>query len=211
MENSKRRPDKIAGDLTQVHWAKRKIELKDGATEELWDLTFKEFLKKRLYQRYIKPIENVQAGGKNEGEGFAIVSIQCALIEFLAALKTGKNFKSPKKGETHGKFDYYKSSDLFCNFLADEEPFKNWFTTYEQAMEFYENVRCALLHEARTKDGWRILASGGIAIDPQEKLIRRDEFQDAITKYITSYGSMLTKDKITQEAFIRKFDYITDT
>ena len=200
----------IAGNLRPADWKKRKSELNNGGSNELWEKTFNEFLEKRISLRYLKPIKIIQDNAKLQGEGFTIVSIQCALIEFLAALIIGKNYKYTRCGKSLTQYEYSNSNELFCNFLVSEEPFKNWFLNKDSAKNFYENVRCALLHEARTKNGWRILASGDKGVDVQKKIVWRNALQGAIEGYIQSYGQLLKQDKSVQEAFIRKFDHLAD-
>ena len=200
----------IAGTLKAKDWEARKAELLARGNETLWAKTFEEFLMTRLALRYLDPIKLLQENGTFRGEGFTIVSVQCALIEFLAALKVGKSYKFLKKGETLGQHEYTSSNALFCDFLFREEPFKEWFSDISASRDFYQNVRCALLHEARTKNGWKIWASGSIAVDANKKIVRRDALQTAINVYLAAYGSLLTRDQNVQAAFIRKFDHLSD-
>lgn len=200
----------IAGTLTAKDWQERKIQLNADENAAHWDATFDDFLMKRLKYRYLNPIKLLQENSRYQGEGFTIVSIQCAIIEFLAALKEGKNYKYLKNGEKLGEHEYAISSKIFCDFLTHEDPFGECFPNNSDSQEFYRNVRCALLHEARTKNGWRILATSGIAVDVKKKIVRRDQLQDAITSYLKSYKELLIKEKSVQEAFIRKFDHLAD-
>ncbi|SFU12381.1 hypothetical protein SAMN05444141_10998 [Pseudovibrio denitrificans] len=211
MDDVKEREAYIAGDLKREDWHKRRVELRDKPSPELWAETFDKFLMRRLKDRYLEPIQAIQEAGALEGEGFAIVSIQCALIEFLAALKLGKNFKYLVRGERLGEFEYSKSRELFRDFLVTEKPFANCFKTIESAESFYSNVRCALLHEARTKNGWLIWASGNVAVDPQKKRVWRNQLQEAIKEYIRTYGEDLIEQRDLQLAFIRKFSHLADT
>jgi len=58
-----------------------------------------------------------------------------------------------------GKYEYSDSGNMFVQFLSNRKPFSNVFDK-KLGREFYANVRCGLLHEARTKDGWTIWAKG---------------------------------------------------
>lgn len=200
----------IAGSLTSEDWQARKVDLKENENETDWANIFDDFLMARLKHRYLTPIKVLQDSGKFQGEGFTIVSVQCALIEFLAALKVGKSYKFLKKGEKIGQYEYTSSNALFCEFLVREKPFRECFPDISVSREFYQDVRCALLHEARTKNGWRIWASGNIAVDAKRKIVWRDALQVAIETYLNSYGVLLTQDKSLQEAFVRKFDRLAD-
>ncbi|WP_306050806.1 hypothetical protein [Oceaniradius stylonematis] len=202
--------DYIAGSLTANDWKARKIKLLENGDEADWASAFDDFLMARLKHRYLTPIKMLQDDGSFQGEGFTIVSVQCALIEFLAALKIGKNYKLLKRGEKIGPYEYTRSNALFRDFLAQEKPFSECFPSISDSQEFYKNVRCALLHEARTKNGWRIWAAGDIAVDVHKKIVRRDALQVAINAYLDSYGLLLTRNKSVQEAFVRKFDHLAD-
>lgn len=202
--------DYISGRLTAKDWQARKINLAANGSEANWAKAFDDFLMARLSLRYLNPIRVLQQYGELQGEGFTIVSVQCALIEFLAALKVGKSYKYCRKGERIGSHEYTSSNALFCEFLIQEKPFREFFIEVSVAREFYRNVRCALLHEARTKNGWRIWASGDVAVDSNGKIVYRDALQAAIMSYLDSYKDLLMSDKIVQEAFIRKFDHLTE-
>jgi hypothetical protein len=147
-------------------------------------------------------IPNAIPLGAREGEGFTIASIQCALIEFLAATRVGKNYryKNPQ-----GPYEYSGSREIFVNFISQTAPFDKIFSE-ASASDYYSNVRCALLHEARTKNGWIIRGSGPVPVDCSRKIIYRDSFQSSIESYINDYGLALKKEVLLQEAFVRKFN-----
>jgi len=97
---------------------------------------------------------------------------------------------------------------MFESFLVNREPFQAEFDA-TTAHDFYEGVRCGLLHEARTKNGWVIWAEHGSKIidatgDP--KILYRNDFQRALLDFIAAYKTKLASDLLTQAAFIRKFD-----
>lgn len=87
-------------------------------------------------------------------------------------------------------------------------PFKDHFTTENIARDFYEGVRCGLLHEARTKGGWTIWTrhSSGGTIDAAQKIVYRDNFQADLLAFVEWYKAELPSDTALQDAFIRKFD-----
>lgn len=196
----------IAPGKTKDNWHDFVNRLGPGGDSALWAEAFDNFLFSRLQSRYIDPITSVQKGMNWNGEGFTIVSIQCALVEFLAALREDKKYrhKSPQS-----PYEYNKSGDLFCDFLRNTDPFDKLFTR-QQAQDFYINVRCELLHEARTKGGWVIWASGTPAVNCQRRIVYRDSFQRLIEKYIQDYGHALLENVSLQSAFIRKFNDLAD-
>ncbi|PQZ52126.1 hypothetical protein CQ052_03890 [Ochrobactrum sp. MYb15] len=191
----------LAPGKTNRDWSNFSKCLSPGRDPDLWAETFDAFLLGRLKSRYLTPIGMIRDNGTWEGEGFTIASIQCALIEFLAATRAGKNYrhKNPQ-----GPYEYNVSRDLFVDFLFRTEPFDKLFSKID-AENFYSNVRCALLHEARTKAGWIIWSSGAVAVDCKKKIVYRDSFQTLIEQYIDDYGRALATSIPLQEAFLRKF------
>jgi len=198
----------IAGKKTTEDWKIIRQQLIDsGANAGLWSMVVNEYYQKRLDDRYLKPIKTLQLYGKLQGEGFSIVTIQCSLIEFLESTIQGKNYRYVRKGETLGTYEYSSSQKVFVDFLTSRFPFSNEFKP-DLATDFYINVRCGLLHEARTKNGWRIKAKcpTTIIVNPNDKIVFRDNFQAALIEFIETYKPDLLGRPDYKEAFIRKFD-----
>ena len=153
----------------------------------------------------MEPIGLLQASLGRQGEGFSIVAIQCTLVEFLESTVQGINYKY----KNPGSYEYSKSGDLFKSFLSTRAPFMHEFSE-ALAEDFYMNVRCPLLHEARTKNRWKIwgASSTGNILDVAEKKLFRDNFQAAIVTFVNDYKRLLLSSAAVQEAFVRKFEAI---
>jgi len=138
------------------------------------------------------------------------MAIQYSLIEFLESTVTGLSYRyiRDKKKERLGLYEYSDSRKVFVNFLRHRQPFCDHFTDQTIAGDFYSSVRCGLLHEARTKNGWTIKARApkGALIDAAKKIVYRNNFQLALVKFIECYKEVLLTDVSLQAAFIRKFD-----
>jgi hypothetical protein len=162
-----------------------------------------------LSSRYLDPIKVLQDSGTFQGEGFSIAAIQCSLIEFLESTVQGKSYRLLVKGAPPlGPYEYGRSGEMFESFLLKRTPFTSEFDA-AAAHDFYEGVRCGLLHEARTKNGWVIRAKHGgriIEVTGSQKVVYRDDFQKAILDFVAWYKTALTSDPVIQGAFIRKFD-----
>jgi hypothetical protein len=197
----------IAGWKTAGDWDVFRASLVLGGDPERWQEAFDEYFRTRLNLRYLNPIKLLQCHGTFQGEGFSILAIQCTLIEFLESTVQGTNYRYLRKQETLGPHEYSSSSELFVHFLCTREPFVNDFDD-ALAKDFYAGVRCALLHEARTKNGWTIWAKGpvGAVVDRAKRIVYRDNFQTALEEFMTWYEAALRSDAVLQEAFIRKFD-----
>jgi len=200
----------VSGWKTPDDWKNTRAILIGSPKTEDWERAFKDFFRTRLDLRYLRPIKVLQETATCQGEGFSIAAIQCSLIEFLESTVQGLKYRYLKKGEKLGHYEYSSSKKIFTSFLMNREPFAKEFTK-TIADDFYGGVRCGLLHEARTKDGWRIQASDskGRIVDPgKQPTLFRDNFQKALKQFITEYGVELQSNREYQEAFIRKFDDI---
>lgn len=199
----------IAGDKTVGDWSATRRRLSRSKNPQLWTAAFEDFFLARLNSRYFEPVRALESMREKAGEGFAIVTLHCSLIEFLASTLTGKSYRYRRKGDPPlGADEYSDSGNMFVGFLEANEPFKTMFARAGTAREFYANVRCGLLHEARTKGRWRIQVdpSAKQAIDTSVSAIYRNRLQPAFSDFVESYGRQLTIDMSLQEAFIRKFD-----
>lgn len=198
----------IAGKKTADDWKALLPELNAGNNHDAWTVAFDDFYLVRLRLRYLNPINLLKHHGTFQGEGFSIVAIQCSLVEFLETTIQGKSYRHRRRNDPPlGPYEYSSSEEVFISFLTKREPFLQDFNT-ASAKEFYKHVRCALLHEARTKDGWTIWArnTNGRLIDANDKVVFRDNMQTAFENFLQVYRNDLLNDSNLQAAFIRKFD-----
>ncbi|TDE18401.1 hypothetical protein [Dyadobacter psychrotolerans] len=138
----------------------RKIVRNSYDFNEHWAEIVKRF-EARINDFYFSPIDRIKDPNELKGEGFTILTIQCALIEMFAAFKYGKIHKFDKKN-IDPKYNYKTANECFIPFLHSEQIFENHFYKFDNngkklcdepfsATEFYNKVRCGLMHEARTK------------------------------------------------------------
>lgn len=199
---------RIAGSRTASDWKAFQHRLKHGAGPDAWKEAFDDYFHARLLSRYLDPIRVLQGKHPTRGEGFSIATIQCALIEFLETTVQGISYRYRSKGSPPlGEHEYSKSANVFVSFLASRPPFAAAFTK-PVALDFYQGVRCGLLHEARTKNGWRILARNGkgLIVDARTKVMYRDNFQTGLLYFVDWYKGELASNTTLQQALIRKFD-----
>ena len=213
---------KVSGDWTAGHWKAESAKLKPGKNEHLWKIAFTRYFRERLQIRYFDPIKAIEGLGKHEGKGFAIVAIQCSLIEFLESTYQGKAYKHmPVKKHCDGCTcslptkpvaakvvnEYHNSSGMFTKFLRSK--MSDSFTT-KQAESFYKAVRCGLLHEARTKGDWKINVGDGkgppVKITAGEKIVYWKNLRRGISEYIDWYEGELLASPDLQKKFKDKLD-----
>jgi len=202
----------IAGSRTAADWKAFRKTLIPGHGPDLWKKAFDCYFHERLSLRYLEPIRTLQENGTFQGEGFSIVAIQCTLIEFLESTVQGISYRYRRRGDPPlGPHEYSDSGALFSSFLTKREPFSEVFDE-RSAHDFYGNVRCGLLHEARTKKGWTIWAKSpdGTVISKQGRIVYRDDFQCALLKFVEWYKGALPSDSLLHNAFLRKFDSLCE-
>lgn len=177
-----------------------------------WARIVRDFFHARIDSRYLQPIARIQKYGTKEGEGFSIVTLQCALIEFLESTIQGVNYRYTRRPQDLGPYEYMYSGSIFRSFLTTRKPFASVFSQ-EIAEDFYASVRCGLLHEAQTKGGWQIRARGssGQILDVDEKILFRDNFQSGLVSVTEGYEHELLSDVTRREAFLRKFDNLAES
>ena len=207
-------PMRIAGKNTAKQWKALKKRLQSKPTQRLWDLAFHRFYRMRIDTRYLHPIASIQLHDAHIGEGFAIVALFCSLIEFLESCERGDNFHFiGKTGDALqlNEYDEREASRYFKEFLKTRKPFDS-LIPLTLVDSFYQDVRCGLLHEARTKGGWFISTapSRGALISQKsgEITLFRNQLVPALETYFREYRTRLLTDPDTQQAFIRKFDHL---
>lgn len=200
---------RIAGRRTVADWKKLRARLESNNGREVWTEAFEDFFKARLESRYFKPIRTLEAMRAYDGEGFAIVALQCSLIEFLGSTLAGTSYRYWRRSDPPlAAFEYSNSGEVFIDFLTKQKPFAGFFRDNAEARDFYESVRCGLLHEARTKNGWRIRWEGEatVAIDAGGRIVNRHKMGAAFDTFTGWYGEQLRTEHELQAAFLRKFD-----
>lgn len=117
------------------------------------------FIYDRLYGRYIKPHDYPSdTYVKNYKNGFAIMASCCLLIETYVSFKA-KEFRNTHNlsGQCFGYF--FTTEDRFKVFSNGGRQKDGTISTKKQGgipNDFFVNVRCGVLHNGETKNGWKI-------------------------------------------------------
>ncbi len=217
---------KIADDFTCGNWKKLRERLSNNfGDQKVWFSAF-EIFEKRVNTRFIDPINNILDVKLNKGEGFAIVALQCILMEFFEAFYQGKIYSTPRSEEEIQRKakkykinksdlnkhlqpnEYNSSSKLFKDFLKNHKPFSESFGKSKYRNGFYSKIRCGLLHEAATKGSYVINIEGNKLIEEVngEIIINRTILQKDLNKYLENYKNELILSDKLKKAFIRKMD-----
>ena len=220
---------KIAGLKTVSHWRKIREKLTSQPdADKLWDYVFNEFLLTRIETRYFEPIEAISKISKKQGKGFSIIAIYCSLIEFFETQKKGYQFHNQKYKDESGKIiksptrtkngkpSDLSSGEVFVQFLTENKPFQSYFFDIKIAKDFYQNVRCAILHQAETTNSW-IVRDGSdsdtcIYHDNLKNIyeLRWKPLKKMFKDYLLFYREELKTDQEIQRHFIFKWDKIAN-
>ena len=217
--------------LEKEFWIeKRQIVRNSYGIDANWLEIIQKF-KMRIENYYLTPIDKVKEPMKLQGEGFTILTIQCALIEMFAAFKYGKIHNHSKRTR-RPNYEYKLANECFIPFLHSESIFENHFHKIVHgekvvnqpfsATEFYNNVRCGLMHEARTKGNWIINAKRRyegdetifIINDNQKNKISLDRtiLNNQLKTYFSDYLNKISENSIQGEnlrrLFARKLDHL---
>lgn len=106
-------------------------------------------VKGRFDSRFLSPIHLLR---DKPYVGFLIVAIDCLLVESLQGLIAGQ------RGVRND------SRVLVVQFLTQRDSFKPHFSP-ALANRFYEDVRCGILHDGETKNGWLVWKGHHVVVD----------------------------------------------
>lgn len=209
---------KIAGNLTIFNWDELSNIL-NCENDDNWGLAFY-FFEERIRTRYINPIKSILEIGDNLGEGFAVVNLQCSLIETIESFINGCNSEY-RNGKTLWKKDvtiiFKSNKEIFKSFFDKRKPFIDYDKKID-GVEFYQDVRCGLLHETQTKNNWKIrcdTTKSDLAYqeipngDFVEKIIYRENFQRDLEATVENYKNAISKGENLSGDKIQKFNGIT--
>ncbi|MFN3969282.1 hypothetical protein [Flavobacterium sp.] len=212
----------IAGNLTIKDWedlvGKEDEDLKiNYENNKKWGLAF-HFFEERIKTRYLNPIQAVLNIDLNTGEGFAVINLQCSLIETAESFINGYKYEYPDFIMPSGGKYKKGSVGIFKSFFDNREPFKSLKINGE---DFYKSIRCALLHETQTKNNWKIkqdFEKKGKSFEDEDgfKIIYRENFQRDLEALIYNYkNAIINGEKFNgisacelRENFITKFNHI---
>lgn len=224
---------KIAGNLTIQDWIDLVGGIEDNEitidyiSNEKWSLAFY-FFEERIRTRYLNPTKAILELGDNLGEGFAIVNLQCSLIEVVESFINGWTSEFDRRSiwKKNGEIAKYPNSengreiknvDIFISFFENRNPFNTY--NIKGDLLFW-NVRCALLHETQTKKNWKIKKTISHTDSYREeagfKIIYRENFQNDLIKLIERYKEVIINggklDGISafelRKNFVSKFNHI---
>ena len=168
------------------------------ASETDWDSAITMFLD-RIETRYL---EHIRVLLPRSTSGFAVLSLESALIETLEQFRRGKS-KTPK----------YQGQQYFESFLT-QTAFGEYFDVPLAGL-FYKTIRCGLLHQAEADGTSRIKRGGELplvsyTVDHEGIVVNTRKFHELLEKVIEDYVAELRKpdSQDLRHLFRRKMNYI---
>lgn len=162
------------GGITEMDW--RELDLSRHESPD-WAKAITIF-RKRIEDRFIQPVDTLieserQLPRSQRRYGFAIMAIDCLLIETLQAFRYGEV-------NTEGR-----SRPLITNFLQ-RSPHFGW--SKPVSHQFYDDFRCGILHQAETMRDSLIRSEGPLLIEePSGLIINRTEFHRRLKRVFADY------------------------
>ena len=188
----------IAPGIDAAEWQALKL---DDPHSPDWDRAIVIF-EARIQGRFVDPVDLLISSedskvASEKRFGFAILAIDCLLVETLDAFREGLK-------DTRGK-----SETAFCRFLTYRPTFANHFDK-KRANRFYEDVRCTILHQAEITEG-RVWSVGPLVQEKDgEIIVNRTEFHRALKAEFENYLAELRspKEAKLRGNFRKKMNYI---
>lgn len=144
----------------------------------------------RFNERYIEPFKN-----NEKKHGFSMMAISCLMIEALQSFKKGCKNTNGQGKKVFEEF-FYNSKNL--------HEFKGF------GEEFYRSIRCGILHQAETYEGWKIRRDGKL-LDKSKKSINATKFMCALANDLRDYETLLKSESFDSDIWkkaIKKLDFI---
>lgn len=186
-------PLRISPHYTVSHW-----QALDFSREEDWQKGVN-ILEDRMRGRFLEPICRME---RYTYAGFAVLALDCLLIETLQQFREGVAETPPGESPT-----------FFVRFLT-ETSFGGYFSK-ETARMFYEQIRCGILHQAEVKGTSRILITEDVPLvkytdDSQGLVINRKRFHAQLQQEFEAYVARVRdpSNQELREKFKEKMNYI---
>lgn len=145
------------------------------------------FVIERFEERYFRPV--IDSKSKH---GFAVMAIACLIIETLESFYQGRE---DTKGESKKMFrDFFdRHSELGAFGQCD-----GWFFT---------DIRCGILHQAETRNGWKIIRRGPL-LESKTKVINAAALLKQLQVAVRRYAKEIQSDEKLWKNFCKKVDAI---
>lgn len=171
------------------------------------------FIGQRYAERFVSAVTTLRAApGSTSGYGFAIMALCSLLVESLQSYRYGlpttnigefgrlAAFNPPPEYDVPLQ-DRKTGTDVFIDFFSF--PAHQLLFPGVDGRTFYLTIRNGLLHQAQTKDGWRIRTGQAVLWNSTDRIIDRNRFADALNEAINKYTQELATAKWDDPVWLR--------
>jgi hypothetical protein len=177
--------------------AKWKVLALDDASSTDWEVAISA-LDARIRERYIAPADFLVAAEREVRAterrfGFAILALDCLLVETLGAFLEGLEHTTGQSQKT------------FCRFLTSRPRFSDAFPQ-ALAERFYKEFRCGVLHQAEVGGTSKVWSVGPlIRVEGETIIVNRNEFHDRLKAEFAAYlGELRDPTNVPLRSHFRK-------
>jgi hypothetical protein len=188
---------KIGAKFDTSDWPALRTRLTSGDADAWQDAG--SLLRDRIAGRYLAHACELL---KRRYSGFAVLAIDCAVVEALEQFRRGEKETPWKKGK-----------EFFRDFLTQTRLGEHF--TPAMADLFYETVRCGILHQAETKADTLVKKKKTVQfvvrLSPTGKglVINAARFHDELKRALDDYeDALVTGDPQLRANFIKKMNHI---
>lgn len=145
------------------------------------------FIVERFHERYFAPA--LHPGTRH---GFTLMAISCLVVEALECFYQGEEHS---KGNSRAMFKSFFARNTGLSAFAPEA---DW---------FFQDIRCGILHQAETTNGWRVRQAGKL-LDKEARSINAYSFVSHLQHAVTNYARQLEADDALWQRFRKKMDAV---
>jgi len=160
------------------------------------------FIGDRYRERFFEPIKRLmESPGHLHGYGFAIMALCSLLIESLQCFRYG--LPTTHEAEYRGSLKAFSPAGIYhiapAEHRSGRQAFEEFFALDIHAALFpgvdgnifYASIRNGLLHQAQTRDGWRIRSGEPMLWNAAERIVDRTKFANALRRAFEKYVEQL--------------------
>jgi hypothetical protein len=182
-----RHPHRLA-----VKGVRKLLEQKDDSAKQV----LADFILHRLIDRYVTPLEHIPNRPTDFRSGFLTMAAACLMIETFQCFREGEK-DTRRAGQGKGAFKKF-FADYSAKFSGID------------GEEFYDKIRCGILHQAQTQGRYRILRCGPV-FDSSEKSINATKFLSTLKRIVKDYVDELRVQDMDTDIWrnaLLKIEYI---
>ncbi len=185
-------------DQSRGHWTVGNYLELDLSTEEGWQVAITIF-QDRIRGRFLDPITKID---KLPFAGFAVLALDCLLIETLQQFREGLDQTPYGKGAKYfaKSLKFPPLDQHFCESVAED---------------FYRKVRCGILHQGEVKGAWLVRTTHDLPAISQSPdgsvwIVQRRKFHACVVEAFDRYVSELRcpGSEVPRKHFKMKMNHI---